>query len=187
MNQKLIVITFDDGYLDTYTHAFPILQRFDFSANVFLVANLIGKKKNWGSGQNSELMNWNQIREMLKYKISFQSHTNNHTDLTTKTPKEIENELVHSKKSIEDALGTDVSHLAYPYGRYNQTVVQITKDSGYTSAYTDERSDMNRYCCERFEISLRDGMKLFSLKINPWCSWIRRIWNGIVGSGRLGI
>ncbi|MGI9568159.1 MAG: polysaccharide deacetylase family protein, partial [Desulfobulbia bacterium] len=67
--RKSIVITFDDGYLDFYINALPILERFGLVATIFVVAERVGYKSDWPGmqGQNSaELMNWTQLDEICR-------------------------------------------------------------------------------------------------------------------------
>ncbi len=170
---RRIVITFDDGYFDNYTNAFPILQKYGFSATIFLVTDFLGKR--FGRVQTKYLMDWSHVREMSKYGISFQSHTCTHPNLTKLSNEGVLKELLECREKIEDALGIGVRHLAYPGGKYDKRVMQLTEDSGYDSAYAGGKSDKERYCMERFGIALRYGRIRFPLKTSAWASWIRTI------------
>ena len=139
---RRIVITFDDGYLDNYTNAFPILKKYGFSATIFLVSSFIGKMNSWRIDSQTRLMDWSHVREMARYGICFQAHTATHLDLTTLADEVVSEELVESRKKIEDVIGIPVKHLAYPYGRYNQGVMRLTNDAGYVAA-----SDIKRRSC----------------------------------------
>jgi len=161
---KTVVITFDDGYLDTYTTAFPILQEFNFSAIIFLVSSLVGKQSVWDPNSNVQLMNWAQAREMSEYRIWVQSHTCTHPDLTDISARNAVQELRESKIEIEDRIGKPVHYLAYPYGRYDSRVVNMTEKAGYLGAFAAGASDKRAYSIERFEITMNDNSLLFSLK-----------------------
>lgn len=67
-NKKYFALTFDGGYIDTFTNAFPILTKYGFNATVFLVSDYVGGIKQWGDSPTS-LMTWEQAKEMLKYGI----------------------------------------------------------------------------------------------------------------------
>lgn len=115
--KKPVMITFDDGYEDNYTNAYPILKKFNFNATIFLISKAVG---------SPYFLNRSEISEM-KGLISFESHTNTHPHLTKLKDNEIANELAMSKKAIEDMTNSKVDVLAYPYGDYNKRVMNITK------------------------------------------------------------
>jgi len=113
--KKPVIITFDDGYVDNYHIAYPILKKFNFKATVFMVAGYVNKPG---------YLNEAQIKEM-KDIISFQSHTLSHPELDKLNEEELENEFVESKAIIEEITGEPVYTIAYPYGCYNQKVADI--------------------------------------------------------------
>lgn len=99
---RYVVLTFDDGYLDFYTHAFPILQQYGFTATVFLPTAFIDGKRPGIRGK--EHLNWDQVRELYSAGIDFGSHTVNHPQLHDLDWPEIEYELRASKEEIESQL-----------------------------------------------------------------------------------
>jgi peptidoglycan/xylan/chitin deacetylase (PgdA/CDA1 family) len=126
LEPKSIILTFDDGYIDFYINAFPILKQFNLRAVSFIPTGLIG---------SSYYMNWNQIREINSTGlISFQAHSVNHLDLTTLNDAQLEYQLGESKKVIEQNLGKIVNTFAYPYGNSNPSIWQATKNAGYIGA-----------------------------------------------------
>lgn len=131
--EKPIVLTFDDGFRNFYTHAFPVLNEYGFCATVFLVTDFCGKYNDWGGNPSdfprSELLSWSEIKELNDAGIEFGSHTKTHPDLTKLTPAEAEDEIVASKSAIEDALGHDTVTFAYPFGRFNDSVKDIAADN----------------------------------------------------------
>lgn len=114
---KPVIITFDDGYEDNYTNAYPILKKYNYKATVFLISSFIGKPG---------YLNKDEINGM-KDLVSFQSHTVTHPYLTRLSSKEQEYELAASKKEIEAIAGRGVDAVAYPIGDYNQQVIDIAK------------------------------------------------------------
>jgi peptidoglycan/xylan/chitin deacetylase (PgdA/CDA1 family) len=108
-----VVITFDDGYLDFHTNAFPILQKYHFPATVFLPTGFIGTEKNKLRGKDH--LTWSQVSELSAGGISFGSHTVSHPQLHDLGRNEIEHELRDSKKSIEDKTGKPVKSFSYPF------------------------------------------------------------------------
>ncbi len=122
---KPVIITFDDGYEDNYTNAYPILKEYNFPATVFLISGFIGKP---GYLNNNEIL---QMQDL----VSFQDHTVTHRSLATLSAAEQEYELSASKQAIETLTGQNVFAVAYPNGSYNQTTIEIAKQLGYKYAF----------------------------------------------------
>lgn len=146
--EKPILITFDDGYLDNYTNAYPILKKYGFTATIFIVTDLVG--------HDERFMTWDQIRQMQQDGFVFGSHTVSHIALTNLTRNQAMDELVNSRKEIERQLGTKVRYFAYPTGAYNQQVEEMVKQAGYRAAFTIRYGqagiDSNPYALERIPI-----------------------------------
>lgn len=115
--KKPVIITFDDGYEDNYTYAYPVLKKYDLKATIFLACKVIGKP---------HFLKIEQIIQMQDL-ISFQSHTLSHRVLTKLTPEEIENEMSESKRILEGLFGNEVNVLAYPEGKISSNISQIAK------------------------------------------------------------
>lgn len=136
---KPIAITFDDGYLDTYINAFPILVQHGFTATVFIVAERVGKKADWVEAPDIEspaLMSWVQIREMSSMGFSFGSHSCTHPQLTSLQKEQLKHEIGASKSIIEQKLGMPVRFFAYPYSLSNDTIKQLVAEAGYSAAFS---------------------------------------------------
>ena len=127
---KPFVITLDDGYLDNYTTAFPIITKHGFTATVFMVTSYIN-----GEG----FMSWHQLKELVTNRWEIEGHTTNHPYLTKIDPSSVLSELNRSKELLEKELGHPVNFFAYPYGDLNANVVQAVKDTRYLMAVTTER------------------------------------------------
>lgn len=129
---KTIVLTFDDGFENFYTTAFPILNDYNFSATVFLITDFCDENNNWLDNSSmlkpDKLMGWREIKELNDNNIEFASHTKTHPDLTKLSSAEVKRELLESKQTIEERLGTEVLSLAYPYGKFNITVRNIARE-----------------------------------------------------------
>lgn len=103
-----VLLTFDDGYEDLYTHLFPLLKKYQTPALVFLITDRIG---------TPGYLNWNQIREMYKSgRVAFGSHTCSHRRLRSLSDEEIIKEVTESKKIIEKTLRCRVRSFCYPFG-----------------------------------------------------------------------
>lgn len=124
---KPIVITFDDGYEDAYTYAYPILKKYEFTANVFLITKEIG---------NPFYLRENQIKEMGEYGVEFDSHTVTHRELNSLDYEKQLKELKESRERIKSLFGFDSNYICYPVGRYNDNTVKAAKEAGYIMGFT---------------------------------------------------
>ena len=126
---KPIVLTFDDGFKNFYSHAFPVLSEFGLCATVFLVTDFCGRHNDWGGNPpelpRSELLSWSDIKALNDAGIEFGSHTRTHPDLTKLSSAAAEAEITQSKSMIEDALGKETVTFAYPFGRKNASIRNI--------------------------------------------------------------
>ncbi|MCP4609840.1 MAG: polysaccharide deacetylase family protein [Planctomycetes bacterium] len=130
---KSVVITFDDGFKNFYSTAYPVLKEYGFTATVFLVPGYCGRNNQW-DGQPKEipvmdLLNWEEIREMADNSIDFGAHTMNHADLSRLLAEQAREEIVKSKHAIQKYLKKDVQLFAYPYGRLTDEVKDIIKNN----------------------------------------------------------
>jgi len=187
MSSRLVALSFDDGYLETYTVAFPILKAYGFPATVFLITDLIGSCHAWTGSKPAHHLNWGQIREMAEHNISFSSHSCSHPDLTKLSDREVIRECVDSKTIIEENLGNPVERFAYPYGRYDNRVTHLVRNAGYSSAYAVGFPGKDVFSKERLEIKREDTFLLFELKASGWASWTRLIWRRLGSPGRRNV
>ncbi|NOT46369.1 MAG: polysaccharide deacetylase family protein [Acidobacteria bacterium] len=138
---KTVVLTFDDGFRNFYSDAFPVLSEYDFRATVFLVTDFCNKRNDWSGNPpdlpRSKLLSWDEVRELNTYGIEFGSHTKTHPDLTKLTAAEIGVEVVESKAAIEDALGRETTTFAYPFGRHDAAIRQIAVANFEAACSTD--------------------------------------------------
>jgi peptidoglycan/xylan/chitin deacetylase (PgdA/CDA1 family) len=126
---EAVVLTFDDGFANFYDEAFPILERFNFSATVFIVTGHMGGHNNWEGNTSSigtlPLLNWQQTAELARAGFEIGSHTRTHRDLRRCSAQEIKYEISSSLDDIENNLGISTQSFAYPYGGVNHLVQQL--------------------------------------------------------------
>ncbi len=123
-------ITFDDGHVTHLRNAVPVLQQFDCPATFFVTMG-------W-TGVEPDYFSWNDIREVRRLGFTVGTHGWSHKFLTQCSAKELERELVQSKKVLEDYLGEPVTTLSFPGGRYNRTVLHACAAAGYQAVYTSD-------------------------------------------------
>jgi len=127
MPEKSLVISFDDGTIDFYTDAWPILKKYNFKSSVNLMTGVRGEN----------YLDKEKILELDKTGlVEFQSHTVYHAYLTMVGEEELLGELQKSKKYIEDLLNKKTEIIAYPFGLYNEAVSLKAKDLGYKLGLT---------------------------------------------------
>ena len=172
-HEKTVAITFDDGFLDNYTNAFPVLREYRFPATIFLATNYIsgsrnGVRKRFGS-DNEPMLNWHEIRAMNRHGITFGAHTGCHCDLTKVSPETAEKEILTSKEKAEKEIGKSVCFFCYPDGRFNGTILDIVDRAGYRGACSVipgvNGDDTDLLALKRTEISGHDSLFDFKKKL----------------------
>jgi peptidoglycan/xylan/chitin deacetylase (PgdA/CDA1 family) len=179
---KCVIITFDDGYSDFYTHAFAILEKHGFTATVFLPTNFIGNYRLRFKGKCC--MSWNEARELRKLGISFGSHTVTHPQLRSLDEQSANEELVASKRTIEQELGSVVESFAYPFAfpeheaRFKTRLRESLRRSGYLNGVCTSigRVDRNadRFFMRRLPVNSCDDVRLFEAKLAGAYDWVFR-------------
>jgi peptidoglycan/xylan/chitin deacetylase (PgdA/CDA1 family) len=136
---KVVALTFDDGYVDTFDVAAPILRELGFTATVFVVAGLVGRRSLWDVGKccTAPLMDWEQIRQLVAWGFSIGSHTVTHPELSQLSPADARYEIEHSRHILEERLGQPIPIFCYPFGEWNETTYRLVRDAGYRAACND--------------------------------------------------
>ena len=177
---KSVLITFDDGYEGIYTYAYPILKKYGYNALIFLTTGYIDKYNNWDAspGPRFKHLNWSQIREMADNGIWFGSHGVNHTFLTRQSYNIAKYEIEASKKMLEDGLGQPVPFFSYPYGNYDNRIINLVQEAGYEAAFSLKPELLKAGCAHsrtlaytlpRIAVYFVDNMWAFKAKIG--CSY----------------
>ncbi len=130
---KAVLITFDDGYRDFLTHAWPLLKRYGFSATVFLVVDEIGKSNSWDRafGEEVPLLGWQEIRQLRSEGVEFGSHSATHRPLTGLSVTDVVREGARSRAILERELKAPIRAFAYPYGDVDPVVRHLIGACGY--------------------------------------------------------
>ena len=161
--KKTVVLTFDDGYQDNYNNAFLILKKYNFPATIFLVTGLVNQEINNSQNIPLKILNWEQIKEMHQSGlIDFQPHTVNHQELNKQ-------EIIDSKKEIEERLNKKCEFFTYPRGVYNDKIIDILKNNGFRAAWTVEngriKKDDNLFKLKRISVNSITSFIQFKVKI----------------------
>jgi peptidoglycan/xylan/chitin deacetylase (PgdA/CDA1 family) len=134
-----VALTFDDGFCNVFENALGPLAQYRLRGLQFLVPDAIGKRNEWDlrDGEAPErLMDTSQIQQWLRAGHSIGSHSLTHARLTRLSVRDAREEIVASKKKLEDTFGVAVEHFCYPYGDWNDAVRDLVMEAGYRTACT---------------------------------------------------
>jgi len=178
--RNLACVTFDDGCLDNYEVALPVLERLGIKGTFFIVTGLVGKTLRTIAGE-VPTMDKEHIREMAALGHEVGAHTVGHVKLTQVPIETARAEMQSSKQFLEDLLGSQVVSFAYPKGAYNDAVKQEAAQLGFRYAVTIREGLVPRQpdwlALPRVWISPRLILPAFAAKVSPavnWYEWIRR-------------
>ncbi|MBM4305293.1 MAG: hypothetical protein FJ115_00235 [Deltaproteobacteria bacterium] len=183
VTDNLVVLTFDDGYLDFYTDAFPALQRFGYTATIFLPTAFIGNSKPGLAGKKH--LDWGHVRELKQQGISFGSHTVNHRQLWKCEDSVLESELRESRKTIEEKAGEGVETFCYPYWFPEQDKIfvvrikELLRNCGYLCGTGTRIGTIHqpgeKMVLKRIPLNSADDLCLFSEKLSGNYDWLQII------------
>jgi peptidoglycan/xylan/chitin deacetylase (PgdA/CDA1 family) len=125
---KSVVLTFDDGYEDFYTAAWPALEAHSFTAVAYIVPGFL---------QAGGYLTNDQVLALDRAGVEIGSHTLHHVDLTKQPPPVLQAELRGSRDYLEKLLGHPVLDFCYPSGRFSPDVVAAVSEAGYQTAVTE--------------------------------------------------
>ncbi len=189
---KPVVITFDDGYQNFYTKAYPILNQYGFKATNFVNSNYIGELESernnsneWEPGAEerqypTKHLLWSEIQTMKNNGMIFEAHSKTHRDLTSLSASEAEDEIAGSKAIIDSKLGTSANFFSYPFILSDSTIENLVLNAGYHGAVTVNNqlfntSTGNLLQIDRIDIDWNDSVDydssfpddFFMTKIDP--------------------
>jgi peptidoglycan/xylan/chitin deacetylase (PgdA/CDA1 family) len=178
--KKYVALTFDDGYRDFYTHAFPILSKYGFMATAYLPSAYIGHRSR--QFLDKDCLTWREVRELHRSGIVIGSHTASHAKLDGVPELFLEQEIRGSKEAIEQEIGTSISSFAYPYGfpDHEHGFVHRLRDALKAAGYRDgvskvigtKQSLEERYFLRRVPVNTADQISLFAAKLQGDYDWL---------------
>jgi peptidoglycan/xylan/chitin deacetylase (PgdA/CDA1 family) len=181
--KKRLVLTFDDGFQDFYTQAFPILSRYGYTATVFLPTAYIGDTARRFNGM--ECLTWRQIRELQTAGVDFGSHTASHPQLRHLGAEKVQDEVRSSKQMIEQELGCAVRSFSYPYAFpetdrfFRQRLRGVLMEAGYENGVStiigraDPGDDV--FVMKRLPVNSCDDRGLFRAKLEGGYDWLHKV------------
>ncbi len=157
--EKIVAITFDDGFDDLYFETSRVLQEFGYTATVFLVAGKITDKG--GNG----FVTWRQVYEMQKAGFWFAAHTLSHPFLTSLEPDEARREITESKRIIEEKTQDEAGFFCYPFGDFDSRTIELAKSAGFKGAVvTPTRPGIAETPFTMKRVGINRGNSMFTFK-----------------------
>jgi peptidoglycan/xylan/chitin deacetylase (PgdA/CDA1 family) len=170
---KPIIITFDDGLQNAIDNSVPVLNSYGFKAVYYIPTNCIGGRSYWLKpelGFDLPVINWDKIKWLDSNGFQIGCHSMSHPHLDQTSAEECREELEVSKKVLEDNLGHEVNHLAYPYGTYSDLVMDLAARAGFITACTTDaglcKTKYDSLALPRINISYKDSIIDFITKIH---------------------
>jgi peptidoglycan/xylan/chitin deacetylase (PgdA/CDA1 family) len=124
--QRPVILSFDDDWESQYTYAFPLLEKYGFTATFYIWTAVVGREHH---------MTWDEISTLARAGMQIGCHTITHPYLTrVKSDESLRREIIGARTLIEERVGVPVTTFAYPFGQYNERVAAMVKEAGFTSA-----------------------------------------------------
>ena len=176
---KSVVITFDDGFDDFRSHAYPIIMKYGFTATVFISTDYVDKNRPF---KGHSCLKWSEIIDLDSKGITFGSHTVSHPILYRLNDDQLKYEIDHSKITIESILGKEITCFSYPYAipdhdkAFIQNVRRLMATSGYqcgvsTRIGTSSKDD-DPFFLKRLPINTFDDLPFFQAKLEDGYNWL---------------
>jgi peptidoglycan/xylan/chitin deacetylase (PgdA/CDA1 family) len=163
-----VLLTFDDGFVDLYEFAFPVLTDEEIPAIVFVVSGYAGKKNDWdvNFGKSFTHLSWDKIREMNRCGITIGSHSHLHPDYSRSSLNLVEKDMKVSFEIISEKIGERVKYLSYPFGRIRKGEWKLAEQVGYEKAFISTPVETNNpYLLGRWGVYTIDTIFNLSAKI----------------------
>lgn len=182
-NDRMIAITFDDGYKDNLINAFPVLDKYKIKFTLFISPSFLnGYNHQEGYWNNWEYLNWDDVVLLKDKGVELGSHSVNHKDMTKLEDEQLIDEIKLSKEELVDRLHCEIKAFSYPYGRFNSKVKKDVEKCGFEMACCSitgaNRFSRDIFELRRTEITGYDTLFDFKMKLAggyDWLGWIYKI------------
>jgi peptidoglycan/xylan/chitin deacetylase (PgdA/CDA1 family) len=157
---KPVVLSFDDGYADTFGQVYGRLLRAHVKGTFFIVPSFLGTPR---------YLSWRQVEIMAAQGMDIEAHTMTHPDLTRIGPRSVRWQLTESRRELRARLHRAVNVMAYPYGAYSQQVVAAVARAGYQAAFTTQQgwveSSAHPLIEPRVYVDIDDTLAIFAGRV----------------------
>lgn len=183
--RKCISITFDDAYVSVLRYGIPVMESRGMQASVFVPAGLAGNTPVWLEGseyededEDEEIMDWDQLCDLVDRGHLISSHTVWHSRLTDLSAHDCTKELIESRKRIQEELEVPADIISYPYGHFNQEVMNRALKAGYTHGVTviPETVEQKRSSMETGRVAVSPSDSIHTLRIKADGAYSASLW-----------
>jgi peptidoglycan/xylan/chitin deacetylase (PgdA/CDA1 family) len=175
--RRMVSVTFDDGYQDFYTNAYPFFLERKLPATVFITTYYVGK--DWPFVEpHLEMLTWKQIEEISLNNIEIGAHTVTHPNLRQMKLEEAEHQIVKSKEEIEKHLGRPVRFFSYPFGGYTDQVLKTVENAGFeggVGGFGTVRNASHPFTLNRVQIDSSISYLQFQARLTKAVDWSAKI------------
>jgi peptidoglycan/xylan/chitin deacetylase (PgdA/CDA1 family) len=153
---RVVAITFDDGYRDNLTTALPLLEKLSLPMTLFVVAGFVNL-----DGYLSE----EELREISRHPlVTIGAHGLWHRDFNRLTPAEARFELVESRRLLEDVIRREVNLMAWPFGECDSALERLSAECGYRASWSVWKGTNDSHSRWRVPLGRRDNLPRFVAK-----------------------
>jgi peptidoglycan/xylan/chitin deacetylase (PgdA/CDA1 family) len=157
---KPIVLTFDDGYMDNYQNAFPVLKKYGFKGVFFVITDFV-------TNRYKGYMTWKELKEMADAGMAIESHSRNHADLRHRSYDYLVWQALGSKEAIENHLGITPRFICWPSGKYDSFSAKVFESAGFWGG-TTEIQGITQDSAHMFELQRIRMRGSYDLKAFEW-------------------
>jgi peptidoglycan/xylan/chitin deacetylase (PgdA/CDA1 family) len=172
IDENYVVLTFDDGCEKFYDITFPVLDKFNFPSTIYPIAGYLGKHAiiNGYEHPGLKILSKKMLFDLSQLGVEIGAHTMNHFKLTQLDTINAFNQVKISKDTIEAIIGKNINSFSFPHGDYNNDVVEIVSQAGFTNALTCISGSANNaksvFELPRKYITYFDTLEIFKSKLN---------------------
>lgn len=168
-SSKQFVVTFDDGYHDVFSNAWPLLRDRGIPFTIYLTTDPVESQIPLTPGGSADPLTWSEIREMLDSGLlTLGAHTHTHADLRGRDAGEITEEIERSNELITQRTGVEPRHFTYPWGYWTEpadSIVRSAYDSATLGSGSPVTGDTDLFKVNRIPVQLSDRSFFFKRKM----------------------
>jgi len=157
-SNRLVALTFDDGFRDNLTVAMPLLEKYNMPMTLFVTAGFVGL---------DGYLSADELREIAQHPlITIGAHGLNHLHFNLLDREEARYELVESRRMLEYITGMKVELMAWPYGECNDELEELSDEAGYRASWSVWKGHNSRHSLWRVPLGRRDNLPRFIAKVS---------------------